>query len=304
MDINAENLGNLSRNFRALSVEGMNGASPRWNQVAMLVPSSGSQNDYGWLQDIPGMREWLGERQYQNLGSATYQLPNKDFELTVSVKRSSIEDDQIGVYAPMFRMLGESVAYHPDEIVFALLPLGFTLKGYDKVAFFSDSHKINKTTTFSNRDTGKLSQAAFEKALAQMQSQTKSNGQPANVFMGTGERAPLLVVGPGNRATAQRIVGSKTVNGGDDNPNYGAARILVLAELSGTNDDMWFLLDTSREIKPFIFQRRKEPKFVRKDNETDNNVFDRNEYVYGYDDRKAAGFALWQLAFGSDGTTT
>ncbi|NJK43806.1 MAG: head protein [Pleurocapsa sp. SU_196_0] len=301
MDLNADNLNTFFRNFRALSAEGIGTAKPRWNQVAMEVPSTGSQNDYGWLQDLPGMREWIGEREIKNLASASYTIVNKDFEVTVSVKRNDIEDDQIGVYAPMFRALGENVAYSPDEIVFGLLPLGFTAKGYDKKPFFSDAHPVGKGT-FSNSGKKKLSETAFEAALATMQGQKKSNGQPANVFMGTDDQAPLLVVGPTNRATAQKIVGSKTVNGGDDNPNYGAARILVLPELSGSNEDMWFLLDVSRQVRPLILQRRKQPTFVRKDAATDENVFNRNVLVYGYDDRKNAGYGLWQLAFGSEGT--
>lgn len=65
---------------------------------------------------------------------------------------------------------------------------------------------------------------------------------------------------------------------------------------SGT---LWHLLDTSRALKPVIFQNRKAPNFVAKTAETDDNVFDRNEYVYGTDSRCNVGFGFWQLAYGS-----
>ena len=61
----------------------------------------------------------------------------------------------------------------------------------------------------------------------------------------------------------------------------------------------WYLLDTSRALKPLIFQSRKKPNFVAKTGETDDNVFDRNEYVYGVDSRCNVGFGFWQLAYGS-----
>lgn len=48
---------------------------------------------YAWLGDIPGMREWIGDREVQNLTASDYTIKNKDFELTVGVDRNAIEDD-------------------------------------------------------------------------------------------------------------------------------------------------------------------------------------------------------------------
>ncbi|GAB6191148.1 Mu-like prophage major head subunit gpT family protein [Desulfocastanea catecholica] len=61
----------------------------------------------------------------------------------------------------------------------------------------------------------------------------------------------------------------------------------------------WFLLDTRRALKPLILQMRKRPQFVKKDRPEDDNVFTKDELVYGVDDRKNAGFGFWQMAFGS-----
>lgn len=68
---------------------------------------------------------------------------------------------------------------------------------------------------------------------------------------------------------------------------------------NGGSGTAWYLLDTSRALKPIIFQSRKKPNFVAKTGETDDNVFDRNEYVYGVDSRCNVGFGFWQLAYGS-----
>ncbi|MCY1359736.1 Mu-like prophage major head subunit gpT [compost metagenome] len=64
----------------------------------------------------------------------------------------------------------------------------------------------------------------------------------------------------------------------------------------------WFLLDTTRVMKPLILQKRKPYNFVTLDGETDENVFMRKEYIYGADARLNAGFGLWQLAYASKQT--
>jgi phage major head subunit gpT-like protein len=62
----------------------------------------------------------------------------------------------------------------------------------------------------------------------------------------------------------------------------------------------WFLVDDSRAIKPLILQRRKDwNNLIRKDQETDDNVFMNKQFVYGTDARYNMGYGLWQYAFGS-----
>jgi len=61
----------------------------------------------------------------------------------------------------------------------------------------------------------------------------------------------------------------------------------------------WFLMDTTRSLKPLIFQSRREVEFVHKDKPDDESVFMKKKYLYGCDRRDNAGFGLWQLAYGS-----
>ncbi len=67
----------------------------------------------------------------------------------------------------------------------------------------------------------------------------------------------------------------------------------------GGSGTAWFLLDTTKAVKPFIFQRRSEPQLVRQDAPEDEQVFMRKKYRYGVDYRGAVGYGLWQLAYGS-----
>jgi len=60
----------------------------------------------------------------------------------------------------------------------------------------------------------------------------------------------------------------------------------------------WFLLDTSRPVKPMVFQERLPYEMQRRDCVSDSTVFDLDVYRYGIRARVNAGFGLWQLAFG------
>lgn len=70
----------------------------------------------------------------------------------------------------------------------------------------------------------------------------------------------------------------------------------------GGSGTAWYLLDTSRTVKPIIFQKRKEYTFTSLTRPEDDHVFKNKEFVYGVDSRVNVGFGLWQLAYGSKQT--
>lgn len=158
MIINSGSLAILFRAFKAAFQTGFDGVESQWDQVATRVPSSTSIEDYGWLGQIPGMREWIGDRQINNLSQHDYSIKNKSFELTVGVDRDKIDDDQYGIYTPMMQTLGQEARQHPDILVFSLLALGFASKCYDGQYFFDSDHPVlqadGTTASVSNVQTG------------------------------------------------------------------------------------------------------------------------------------------------------
>lgn len=74
------------------------------------------------------------------------------------------------------------------------------------------------------------------------------------------------------------------------------------SNFGGGSSTPWFLLDTTRVMRPLILQKRKPYNFVNKDQESDENVFSRKEFVYGVDARLNVGYGLWQLAYASKQT--
>lgn len=61
----------------------------------------------------------------------------------------------------------------------------------------------------------------------------------------------------------------------------------------------WFLLDTSRAVRPIIWQEREPYEFTSLTESDNPHVFMNDEYIYGVRARVNAGFGLWQLAYGS-----
>lgn len=142
MIINRANLLTLGVGFATAFQEGLGQGQPLWPRIATRVPSVTSENEYGWLGKIPNVREWIGDRQVQNLTTSGYRIRNKSYELTIGVDRDDIDDDNIGIYAPLFTELGRSSAAAYDLTIWQLLKAGFTTPCYDGQYFFDTDHPV------------------------------------------------------------------------------------------------------------------------------------------------------------------
>jgi len=221
MLVNQANLTGIYTSFSVLFNQTLEVTKTMWEEIATLVPSSGSKNDYKWLGNFPFLREWIGERFIKSLAAFKYEVENRPYEATIEVDRDDVEDDQIGVYRPMIQGLAANAKLHPEKLTFDLLKNGTSNLCYDGKAFFATDH-------------------------------------------------PVAGSGVSNYTT-----------------DSGAA---------------WYLLDTSKFIKPLLVQMRKNPEFVSQDSPDDENVFMRKKFLYGVDYRGNAGYSFWQMAFCSKQT--
>ena len=74
---------------------------------------------------------------------------------------------------------------------------------------------------------------------------------------------------------------------------------LSISNHQGGSGTPWYLMDTSRSIKPLIWQEREKYEFQQLTRDDDDYVFTNDKYLYGIRARVNAGFGLWQLAYGS-----
>lgn len=295
MIITPQNLRGIYVGFNTIFNKALENYKPIYTEIATVTPSSTDSETYAWLGDIPGMREWIGEREIQNLTASEYSIKNKSFESTISIDRDVFEDDRIGLWSANVSTLAQNAARNPDILIFKLLADGFTIPCFDGKPFFSDAHPVG-TKTASNMSHAKLSLSAYVTARASMMSLTNNRGDPLALVPDT------LVVPPALEKEARDILVADFING-TKNTMQGTAKPLVAPQLAG-NDSAWFLLCTSQPVKPLIYQERRKPKFTSKTNETDDNVFYSKKFVYGADTRGNAGYGFWQMAYGSDGAAT
>ena len=219
---------NLFTAWRADFQKGQGEAELQWKKIATVIQSTTKSNTYGWLGKFPQLREWIGDRVVNDMKAHGYQITNKTFEGTVGVDRDDIEDDEVGIYSPLFEEMGRAAEVQPEELIFALLAAGTSTTCYDGQYFFDTDHPV-----YPNAD-------------------------------GTGTAA--------------------SVANWDDNAGSGTP---------------WFLLDTSRAIKPLIFQQRRKPALKAMTKMDDEAVFTSNQFRFGVDARHNVGFGFWQMAYGS-----
>lgn len=110
--------------------------------ISEEVTSTSSENVYDWLNELPHMREWIGPRVVHGLSESLYRLPNKDFEYTIGVPRTKIEDDTVGTFGKRFEMMGRAAALFPEELVWRTLAAGFTASCWDGQPFFDTAHPV------------------------------------------------------------------------------------------------------------------------------------------------------------------
>ncbi|WP_128573514.1 Mu-like prophage major head subunit gpT family protein [Escherichia coli] len=147
--VSSEILHALTTCLSAAFTRGLSGVEPQWNRIASEVPSSSASNTYGWMNDLPDIKEWVGERQLATLDGYGYTITNKLWESSIRVKREHIEDDQIGQYSITAERYGRMTAVFPDKLCYALLCAGFKTLCFDGQNFFDEDHPLGDGT-YSN----------------------------------------------------------------------------------------------------------------------------------------------------------
>ena len=268
-------------------------------QITTPTPSNSADNTYGWMAKLPKMREWLGERVVHRLAGHGFKIANKKFELTLAVSRDDFDDDNLGQYTPVARSIGEEAAKHPDDLLFDRMINGHlaTAECFDGQNFFDTDHPIDMfdsaSATQSNYITSStLSQDNLFANRALMAAFKGENGRPLRVMPN------VLVVPPALEKLARTILAANTVSTGGENISANLMGYIVVPELGGdaTNDKTWYLLDTRKAIRPFVFQTRRKTEFVQKFDMNDENVVMRDEYLWAASGRYNVGYGPWFLA--------
>lgn len=300
-----------------------------YDKVSTTIPMTTRQVTFGFMDRVPIMRKWLGNRVVNAVTTHARTVTNEPFELTTSLDKFDIADDQFGIFDYNVRSMGQQAKKWPDQrIANWLRSDAATVNSYDGVPQFSTAHPLlggdvvgssaggfggvtgipatqsnlalSTALTYDNYITAYQAMMAFRGA----------DGQPLNVV------PDLLVVPPQLMGTAKQILqadfipstagtGFSTAPGQAAMTNTwkGSADLLVIPELADKSAN-WWLLSTKNVVKPFVWHLRDAPVFTARTNPQDPAVFDTHQFVYGLEGRAVATESLWFLAYAGTGNAS
>lgn len=294
MKLTRENLDALFTALNAALTRGLAQTWDGWMKWAMVVQSSGAGETYPLALVTGGMREWIGPRVRNKLDTGKLTVLNRDFEHEEAVSRNDIEDDHIGMYAPIFEAMGVDAGNLWRRLATEAL-LGAP-KWADGANFFSN-RTLGRKASVNNTVAGALSLSTYETARARMMGFCDASGSPLGLV------PDLLMVGPSNESTAKSILDADLVvsDGGTvSNVHKGEGEVQVNPYLVGDHAGKWFLFCTTRGLKAVAVQKRKEGQLVRHDSDAADCVRDRNECLYDLHYRGSAAAVQPLLVIGGN----
>lgn len=260
------------RGITALFKRGYMSASPFYPTVCTERMSGGKDEGYAHMGSVPGVREWVGERHFKQIGAAQWTLANKKFEVSVEIEKDDYEDDRLGGYSDLIMDIGSEMAFHPDELRLQTMCNGSSEECWDGQYFYDTDHVWRDSGTQSNIVTYNATdhtavttaefKDAFQESVDRMLGFKKDNGKPW-IRPIVGRLDNLLIEVPVSLRTAaynafgQQFAlegGAATTNVITDMPQIACAPQLGA---SGFGSDAEFYLHyIGGRIKPFIMQKR------------------------------------------------
>lgn len=233
-------------------------------QISTIVGSDGADEKYGWLGAMPGVREWLGDRIFNELRAANFVLENKLWEDSLKIDRENLEDDRMGMYRMVMPHLGQRAAQHPDKLLFQAMVAGESQPCFDGQYFFDTDHAWGDSGTQDNDLTYNATdhtavtvaefKSAYRLAVAALLGFKDDRGEPLNQPV-VGKLSDLTVIVPlALREVAyeaiESVIISNSTNVVIDRPNIVCSPFL-------TSGVKFYTLYTGSFLRPFVFQARR-----------------------------------------------
>ena len=245
------------------------------------------------------MREWLGDRRLNKLAGVQFSLSKKDWEASLVIDRDDLRFSP-DVVRPGIEQLAGAYPRHIRDYAKTLFAAGFTSLAYDGQYFFDTDHDNGAGGSISNKSTAVFSVSAWETAEAAMNTLVDPDSGESlevgwtDIYFGPGAESAVDAV---FNAAMYDSDGAGTVL---PNPHYNKIPKERQHKLKSLGSSAkWFLTDESKPIKPLMLKIIKAVELIRKDNPSDWNMFNQKRAIYGIDSEDNAGYAFWELAYGS-----
>ena len=254
-------------------------ATPFYPQLCTVVPSTHKDESYGFLGNMPGVREWLGDREFEDLRASEFEVQNKHWESSLQLEKTDVDDDRVGLFPMSMRELADEASYHPDELLFHnVINQAESLECIDGQNFFDTDHLWGDSGSQSNLMTETVAsttvtngesavtpaeiRSVVHRAIKRMFTFKRDNGKFFRRPV-VGPLGNVLVVVPlCMQEAAHQAYDQRTLATGEDN-FYLERPTIVTAQYFGSDsvnpggsDTRIDVYHTGGMLKPFVFQAR------------------------------------------------
>jgi len=278
------------------------------NMISNGTPYGSDQEteEYAWLGQVPGMREWVGGRIAKGLRDQSYKIRNKEFESTIEFLVKELRRDKTGQIEMRIKEHVGRADSHWAELLSSLIIAGESQVCYDGEYFFDTDHAEGDSGAQSNDLTyaaatgttptaAEMSDAIF-KAISAMLAFKDDQGKPMNA-----NAAKFLVLVPPGlmQVTASALSDTIIVDGSTSRTNtlVNTKKFSVEFDVNPylTDAAKFYVFRIDSQLPPIIRQEET-PVEVSAIAEGSELEFKEKKHQYGLYASRAAGYGFWQFA--------
>jgi phage major head subunit gpT-like protein len=247
-----------------------------WSLYTEVVQTQSKINELDVLETMPVVREWIGSKVFQSIRASSLSATVKKYEKSFAIDRLDLQADRTGQIGRRIRMFVSDAGQIYDKICLETLvsASGAGPLCYDGVRLFSASHPRSAGTTWSNLTTNAFSFTQHDTIMQAGAALRDDNSEPLRIAYDT------LIVGPKLFKLASEVTQSTeriipvaatgieaaaSVVTAAAIPNvYGGGQMTLVVDprLTGTFDDYYYYLDTSRGPKPLMMFEFRSPEAI------------------------------------------
>jgi phage major head subunit gpT-like protein len=281
---------------------------PWVGRISNAIPYGSDQEteEYAWLGQVPGMREWVGGRNAKGLRDQSYKIRNKEFESTIEFLVKELRRDKTGQIEMRISEHVNRADAHWAKLLSTLLTNGESQVCYDGQYFFDTDHTEGDSGTQDNDLTcaaatgttptaAEMSTAIFS-AIQAILGFKDDQGEPMNA-----SASQFLVMVPTAlmQVTAAALSDTIIVDGSTSRTNtlVNTDKFSVSFDVNPylTDATKFYVFRTDSHVPPLIRQEE-EPVEVSAIAEGSELEFTYKKHQYGLYTSRAAGYGFWQFA--------
>lgn len=256
------------------------------NQLYTRVNSTSKDQKYGWLGDVPAIREWIGDKDTSGLKDSEYTIVNKHWYSAIGIDENEIKDDQTNMIKPRVETMAGDMANFPMDLVAELIRDGDVNLAYDGYPYFAN-RPVNDNLLAGTGITLANLKADLATGRVAMQRFVSDTGKMFKL------KPNVIVCPPELEVPFMELIKSTSPQ---DSNNYNSAgtnpwsswitSVISVPELTDTND--WYMFHTMKPLKPFIYQDREKPSTKIDDTSRNRN----RKIIYSSECRGNGGYGF------------